>query len=168
MNKVNNLQDLLHYQLQTVYNAEIQLTKALPVFEESASNIELKKIFSLHITETKMHKERILGMAQDLNINLKGKTCSVMQKLIDQTNEFCNITGGQIMKDAGLIAYTQRIEHYEIASYSNLIQYAQSLDYNYLANFLQQSYSEETKTCNSLNALSLENFKKQTRNYFAA
>lgn len=168
--KLKNLEDLLQYQLQVVFDAEQQLTKALPMFEESASSIDLKKLFSLHLNETERHIERISGMAQDLNIYLKGNTCGAMQQLIKQATRFCNITAGQVMKDTGLIAYTQQIEQYEIASYTNLIQYTQRLDYQYLTYFLQQNHAEETNTFNQLNNLTTEinGFQKQPRNYFAA
>lgn len=167
MNQLNNLQDLLQYQLGIIFDAENQLIQALPVLERSALNINLKKIFSLHLDETKMHQDRMLGMAHDLNINLKDNTCGAMQKLINQTNKFCTITGDQATKDAGLITYVQRIEHYEIASYTNVIQYAQALDYNCLTKCLQQNLAEETNTYKNLRNLSMDIFNKQTRNYFA-
>lgn len=166
MNQLNNLQDLLQYQLGTIFDAENQLIQALPVLEKSALNLDLKKIFSLHLDETKMHQERMLGMAHDLNIYLKDKTCGTMQKLINQATNFCNITGNQATKDSGLIAYAQRIEHYEIASYTNVIHYAQALNYNYLTKCLQQNLIEETNAYKTLHNLSMETFNKQTRNYF--
>lgn len=167
MNQLNDLQDLLQYQLGIIFDAENQLIQALPVLEKSALNINLKKIFSLHLDETKMHQDRMLGMAHDLNIYLNDNTCGAMQKLINQANKFCNVTGDQSTKDAGLIAYAQRIEHYEIASYTNLIQYAQALDYNCLTKCLQQNLAEETDAYKTFHNLSTEIFNKQTRNYFA-
>lgn len=168
MKKLSNLQELLQYQLQLIFDAENQLIKALPIFAESTTNSELKKIFSLHLTETKMHKERISGMAQDLNLDLKGKSCRAMQKLIRKTKKFCTSADPQATKDTGLLIYTQQIEHYEIASYTNLVHYAQLLNYNYLTNFLQQNQIEETNTYNKLKALSAKGINNHTRNYFAA
>lgn len=74
------------------------------------------------------------------------------------------------MKDAGLIAYAQQIEQYEIASYTNVIQYSQKLDYQYLTYFLQQNHAEETNTFDHLDNITTEinGFKNQPRNYFAA
>lgn len=167
MKKLNNLQDLLQYQLGTIFEAENQLIQALPVLEKNAININLKKMFSLHLEETKMHQERISGMAHDLNIYLKDRTCAAMQKLINQAHKFCSITGGQATKDACLIAYAQRIERYEMASYTNVIQYAHALDYNYLTKCLQQNLAEETSAYKNLHSISMKIFNKRTRNYFA-
>lgn len=166
MNQLNNLQDLLQYQLGKIFDAEKQLIRALPVFEKCALSADLRKIFSLHLSETKMHQERISGMAHDLNIYLNGQTSGAMAKLINQVNKFCSITDGQATKEAGLITYAQQIERYEIASYINVIQYAQALDYNYLTTFLQQNLAEETNTYKNLHRLSMKTFNKQSRNYF--
>lgn len=165
MNKLISLEDLLQYQMQIIFDAENQLIQSLPVLEEAASRVELKKIFSQHLEETKMHKERMTGMAHDLNILLKGKTCEVMQRLIKQINKFCDLNVPLNIKDAALITYAQRIENYEIASYGNIIRYAQALGYDYLTNSLQQNMIEESNAHKILYNLSIDSFYNQTRNY---
>lgn len=155
MDRFNNLQDLLKYQLKIIFDAERQLIKALPILAKKATNIELKEIFSNHFTETQMQQERMLGIAQDLNIYLKGKTCSIIEGLIAQTNTFCEINGSFYKKDTGLIACAKSIERYEMASYSNLIKYAQTLGFDLLANNLQQNHAEELNTFEALQNISL-------------
>lgn len=155
MDRFDNLQDLLKYQLKNIFNVEQQLIKAIPTFAKIATNIELKEVFSIHFTETQMHQERILGVAQDLNIYLKGKTCRVMEGLIAQTNRFCEKTSSLYKKDTGLVACAKSIERYEMASYRNLIQYAQVLGYNFLAQNLQQNQAEELNTFEALQNISL-------------
>lgn len=155
MTQLNDLQDLLKYQLKSIFDAECQLIRALPMFTKIATNLELKKVFSDHFTETQMHQERILGIAQDLNIYLKGKSSNVMEGLISQTNKFCEKTNTIYKRDAGLIVYAQYIEGYEMASYRNLIQYAQVLSYDFLAQNLQQNQAEELNTFERLQNISL-------------
>lgn len=155
MDRFDNLQDLLKYQLKIIFDAERQLIKALPIFAKRATNIELKEVFSNHFTETQMQQERMMGIAQDLNIYLKGKTCSVMEKLIVQTNSFCEPNSSLYKKDTGLIACAKTIERYEMASYKNLIKYAQALGFDFLANNLQQNHAEELNTFESLQNISL-------------
>jgi ferritin-like metal-binding protein YciE len=164
VNKRGNLPNLLQYQLKRIFNAESQLVQALPNFEKTASNIELKELFSLHLTETKMHQDRMLGIAHDLNIYLKGGTCRMMEKLISETAEFCQTNANQDTKDAGLIAYTQRIEQCEIESYEDAIRYAQALEYDHLAQNLRRNQAEESNAFEILNNLSKETLSTKTRN----
>lgn len=155
MRRFDSLQELLKYQLKVIFDAERQLIKTLPILTKKATNIKLKETFSNHFTETQMHQERILGVAQDLNIYLKGKTCSVMEGLISQTNKFCENTSSIYKKDTGLIACAKSIERYEIASYRNLIQYAQVLGFDFLAKNLQQNQAEELNALEALQNISL-------------
>jgi ferritin-like metal-binding protein YciE len=168
MDNLDNLLNLLQYQLKRVFDAESQLVQALPNFEKTASNIELKKLFTQHLKETKMHQDRMLGMGHDLNINLKGGTCRVMKKLISKTNEFCHINTNQNTKDAGLIAYVQRIEQCEIESYEYVIRYAKGLEYDHLAHQLRLNQTEESQAYEILNSLSRRTLKAKNRNYFVA
>lgn len=158
---MKNLHDLLEYQIKNIFDAENQLIKALPLLEKASSNFRLKKIFSQHFEETHMHIDRILGMAQDLNINPKGKSCKFMQGLIENINTSWDLGIDNNIKDALLISYAQRIENYEIASYRNLIHYAQGLGYNYLVQVLQQNSDEETNTFETLTMLLKENMNNQ-------
>src|SRR5690625_4635653 len=126
MAKLNNLEDLFHHQLRDLYSAEKQLIKALPNMQEEAHNDDLREAFGAHLKETKNHKERLDEIADILDVKLSGDTCEAMMGLIEEAEAFISEDAAPDVRDAGLIADAQRIEHYEISAYGTAQQYAEA------------------------------------------
>src|SRR6202012_4739555 len=84
---LNNLNDLLIDQLKDIYNAEAQLTKALPKMAKAASNPELKQAFETHLAQTEEHVHRLEQVFESLGCKAKGKTCQAMKGLIEEGSE---------------------------------------------------------------------------------
>lgn len=160
MGSLNNLNDLFHHQLKDVYSAEKQLIKALPEMIEKASNNELKNAFDQHLDETEEHIERLDGIAGILNFNLSGETCKAMEGIIKEGKLFIDENEEGDVRDAGIIAEAQRIEHYEIAAYGSLIEYAQALNKNEIVELLLITLEEESKTDRFLNNLAFNNINR--------
>lgn len=161
MGSLNNLNDLFHHQLKDVYSAEKQLIKALPEMKEKASNNELKNAFDKHIDETEQHKERLDVIAGTLNIDLSGKTCQAMNGLIKEGKSFIDENAEGDVRDAGIIAEAQRIEHYEISAYGTLIAYANALNIIQIAEQLKITLDEESSADKLLSNLAINNINRQ-------
>jgi ferritin-like metal-binding protein YciE len=147
-----DLRDLYIDQLKDLYNAEIQLTKALPRMAKAATNEELKNAFQTHLEETRVHAERIEQIMQDMGEKAKGKKCKAMEGLVEEGKEALDEFEDEVL-DAALIAAAQRVEHYEIAGYGCVRTYAQLLGDEKAAQILQQTLDEEGKTDKLLTAL---------------
>src|SRR5436309_10557632 len=113
--KLNSLQALYKEQLQDLYSAEQQLVKALPKMVKTASSQQLKTAFEQHLEQTKGHAERIERIFRDLGGSATGKKCKGMEGLIAEGEEMVKEDADADVKDAGLIAAANRVEHYEIA-----------------------------------------------------
>ncbi len=148
-----DLRDLYIDQLKDLYNAEIQLTKALPRMAKAATNEKLKSAFETHLEETKVHAQRIEQIMQDMGEKAKGKKCKAMEGLVEEGKEALDEFEDEELLDAALIAAAQRVEHYEIAGYGCLRTYAQLLGDENAARVLQQTLDEEGKTDKLLTAL---------------
>lgn len=158
MAKIKDLKELFHHQLKDVYNAESQLVKALPKMQKKASNEDLRKAFSEHLEETKEHKKRLEKIGKTIGLDdLSGETCEAMQGLIEEANSFIKENSDSEVKDAGIIADAQRIEHYEISAYGTLAHYAKTLNEKDVANMLQQTLDEETAADKKLNDIAVNN-----------
>ncbi len=140
---MKTLNDLFEHQLKDLYSAEDQLTKALPKMIENAKNSKLKKAFESHLEETKEHKKRIEEVCEELEIEPTGETCKAMQGLIKEAESFLNEDASDDVKDAGIIAQAQRVEHYEIAGYGTVCTYAEELGLNDIAKKLKTTLDEE-------------------------
>ena len=147
-----DLRDLYIDQLKDLYNAEIQLTKALPRMAKAATNEELKNAFQTHLEETRVHAERIEQIMQDMGEKAKGKKCKAMEGLVEEGKEALDEFEDEVL-DAALIASAQRVEHFEIAGYGCVRTYAQLLGDEKAAQILQQTLDEEGKTDKLLTAL---------------
>lgn len=165
MGKMKNLSDLFHHQLKDIYSAETQLIKALPDMQEKAKNDELKNAIADHLEETKEHKKRLESIGESLNIDLKGETCEAMKGLINEAQSFVKENDKGDVRDAGIIADAQRIEHYEISAYGTVVHYAKALNKNDIAQQLQDTLKEEKKADETLNDLAVNNVNKQAKEH---
>jgi ferritin-like metal-binding protein YciE len=142
-----NLHDVFVDQIRDLYNAEGQLTKALPKVAKAATTPELRKAFEDHLRVTEGHVQRLEEVFQELDLEPKGKTCKGMKGLIDEGKEVLEKKRGNAPAavDAALIAGAQRIEHYEIAAYGTARACAEQLGLDAAARLLQQTLDEESE-----------------------
>ncbi|MGB6151962.1 MAG: DUF892 family protein, partial [Pricia sp.] len=112
---MRTLMDLFEHQLKDLYSAEEQLLNALPKVLDKVTDSELKKSIESHKKETQEHKESIKEICGNLGIDPSGEMCKAMKGLIAETEHFLKEDAEEDVKDAGIIANCQRIEHYEIA-----------------------------------------------------
>lgn len=164
MGELNNLEDLFHHQLKDIYNAEQQLISALPTMVENSSNEQLREAFEEHLEETKGHKQRLDEIGKELGIDLTGETCKAMKGLIKEAEEFISENPDLDVKDAGIIANAQRVEHYEISAYGTAVTFAKALGYDDAAELLQQTLDEESAADEKLNELAIENINPRAKN----
>lgn len=146
MSKINSLHELFIEQLKDLYSAENQLIKALPAMAKAAHDPTLKQGFEDHLDETKVHAERLEKVLGAHNEKPTGKKCKAMEGLIEEGKEMISEKAPEAVKDAGLIAAAQRVEHYEIAGYGCVRTYAELLGYSECAETLQETLDEEAAT----------------------
>ncbi|GAA3937135.1 ferritin-like domain-containing protein [Hymenobacter algoricola] len=151
--KLNSLDDLLHEQLRDLYSAESQLVKALPDMADTAKDARLKQAFQTHLQETKNQVARLEQIGRDLKIDLSGHTCKAMEGLLKEGKDMMHENASDEVKDAGLIASAQRVEHYEIAGYGTAAHYAERTGHAAAAGLLRQTLHEEQSTDTKLNDL---------------
>ena len=151
--QMQDLEDLFVDQLRDLYNAEKQLTKALPKMAKKASDDQLKQAFTQHLEQTEEHVERLEQILEKLGKRASGKTCKAMQGLIEEGKELMEEDAEPEVLDAGLIAAAQRVEHYEIAGYGTVRAYAKLLGNNDAAKLLQKTLDEEGDTDKKLTQL---------------
>jgi ferritin-like metal-binding protein YciE len=151
--KLNTLQDLLIEELHDIYDAENQILKALPKMAKAASAPQLRQAFEEHLEQSRTHVKRLDQVFEQLGEKAKGKTCKAMQGLITEGEEMIKEKADPAVRDAGLIAAAQRVEHYEMAAYGTVRTYARQLGQPQVANLLQQTLDEEGTTDKKLTQL---------------
>jgi len=144
-----DLKDLFEDSLKDIYWAEKALVKALPVMMKNATDKKLKDAIEKHLEETKGHVQRLEDCFKAIGKKPQAKKCDAMQGLLDEGKSIIKETKAGSVRDAGIIAASQKVEHYEIATYGTLAAFAKVLkEKQCLKNFLD-TLSEEKK-CDSL------------------
>lgn len=151
--KLATLQDLFVDEIRDLYNAEQQVVKALPKMAKASHSPELQNAYQMHLEQTKNQVERLKQIFEELNLPVRGKACKGMEGIISEGEELLKENADPDVKDAGLIASAQKVEHYEISSYGTARTYAQHLGYTNAARLLQQTLEEERQTDEKLTSL---------------
>jgi ferritin-like metal-binding protein YciE len=151
--KLNTLEDLFLDQARDLYDAEQQLVKALPKMAEAAGADELKKAFEDHLTQTKGHVARLEEVFKHLGQKPKAKSCKAMEGLIEEGKEIIDVKAQADVRDAGLIAAAQKVEHYEMAGYGCLRAWAEQLSLDQVQRLVDQTLQEEKQADALLNQI---------------
>lgn len=140
---LTTLHDLLVDQLRDIYFAEKHLTKALPKLARAAQSRELKSAFEDHLEETKEHVVRVEQVFEMLGVSPKAKRCPAIIGLVEEGGEMIAEDADPEVRDAGLIAAAQRVEHYEIAAYGCARAFARRLGLSNVERVLGRTIDEE-------------------------
>lgn len=139
----NELHELFLEELADIYNAENQLTKALPKMAKAAQSEELRQAFEMHLEETQNQIQRLEEAVQSLDESLKRKKCKAMEGLLEEAKEIMQEQKGSSALDAAMIGAAQKVEHYEIATYGTLCRWAELMGHTEALNLLKENLAEE-------------------------
>lgn len=137
------LRELFIDSLKDIYWAEKALTKALPKMAKNATSENLITAINEHLTVTEGQVARLEQVFEILGEKATAKKCDAMEGLIKEGESIMEETQEGPVRDAGIISASQKIEHYEIASYGTLAAFALTLEEEDAAALLQQTLEEE-------------------------
>jgi len=137
------LNDLFEDQLKDIYWAEKALVKALPKMIKNATSQELIDALEDHLAVTEEQVKRVEEVFASIDVKAEAKKCEAMTGLIKEGENIIESTTKGVVRDAGIIAAAQKIEHYEIASYGTLCAFATTLGFNEAAALLEETLNEE-------------------------
>ena len=139
----NPLHEAFLDEVADIYNAEQQLTKALPRMAKTAQSEELREAFESHLQETEEQAQRIEDAMESIGEALRRKKCRGMEGLLAEGKEMMEEYKNDPALDAVLIAAAQKVEHYEIASYGTLCAWAERMDHGEALELFRTSLEEE-------------------------
>jgi ferritin-like metal-binding protein YciE len=141
--QVSTLNDLFVKELRDMYNGERQLVKALPKLAKKANSPDLQKAIEKHLGETKTQVDRLERAFELLAVSERGPVCKGIKGILEEGSDLLEETDEDDVLDAGLIASAQKVEHYEIASYGTLREYANVLGHSEIVVLLEKTLEEE-------------------------
>lgn len=144
--KETGLQNLLVEELRDLYDAEKQLTRALPKVVKAISDEELGDAVREHLEVTKGHVQRLEQVFESLDLKAKSKPCAGMKGIVEESSETIAEKKGEeaeAVLDVAIAGGARRVEHYEIAGYSAAIEMARELGHEEVAGMLEETLQEE-------------------------
>src|SRR6476660_2722257 len=153
MGNTGTLHDAFLDELRDAYDAEKQLTKALPKMAKAASSPNLRKAFEAHLEETRGQNTGLEEVFESLDEKVKGKHCDGIEGIIEEGKAVMEEDFDEATMDACLIAGGQRAEHYEMAAYGTLVAWARAMGHTEAADLLQETLDEEKAADKKLSSL---------------
>lgn len=157
---MKTLEDLFFNELADIYDAEHRIAMALPKMAKAATSKELKKAFELHLKQTEGHAKKVEEIFGCFDRKPKAKTCEATVGLLKEGEEMAASYEGSPAINAALIAAAQKVEHYEMATYGCLHEWANLLGNKKAAGLLQEILNEEGDTNKELTALARSSSNK--------
>lgn len=152
---MNTMHELFTDMLKDVHSAETQIVEALPKMAEKATSQELRQALELHLDESREQIARLDRIMQMLGTQPSGNPCEAMQGLLQEGEEILSRAQSAEVRDAGIIAAAQAVEHYEIARYGTLAAWAEQLGLDDAQDLLEETLEEEKATDEKLNDIAL-------------
>lgn len=156
-----DLRDIFVDGLKDIYWAENALVKALPKMFENATDQRLKTAIKDHLEQTKEHVNRLEQVFGFIGESAEGKKCLAMEGILKEGDEMLQETQEGAVRDAAIIASSQKVEHYEITTYGTLAAYAKTLDERDALDLLLRTLGEEKKADCLLTTIADTNLNSQ-------
>jgi ferritin-like metal-binding protein YciE len=152
---MKTLSEVFNHTLQDVYWAENAMAKALPKVSKAVGNSDLKAAFDEHLKETKGHIKTLDAVFKSIGREASGEKCDAMEGLLKETDGLIEEAEGHAL-DVALIGAAQAIEHYEIARYGTLREWAKQLGHDEAHTLLGAILDEEKAANSKLTSLAVD------------
>lgn len=150
---MKTLHDLFESTLKDVYYAEATILKALPKMIKAVKSEDLKTAFGDHLEETKVHVTRLNEVFKLIEVTPEGKKCPVIEGLVKECEDLIADAEDDDVRDAGVLACGQAVEHYEITRYGTLRAWAERLELEDVVELLHETLEEEKEADQKLSDL---------------
>lgn len=157
---MKTLQDLFLDELGDMYYAEKQLVKALPKMAKAATHDALRSAIESHLEETEGHVRAIEAVFKSFGETPRAKKCEAILGLLKEGEEIVEENEDEPTLNAAIISAAQKVEHYEIASYGCLVEWAGQLDAPEAVEHLEGILDQEKAADTALTKLARERFNE--------
>ncbi|SNR28146.1 ferritin-like domain-containing protein [Puniceibacterium sediminis] len=152
---MKTMQDAFHHTLKDIYYAENAIAKALPKMASAATGKELKAAFTDHLEETKEQIKILKAVFKSIDAKPEGEKCDAIEGLIKESEGIIEEASGKALQ-ACLIGAAQAVEHYEIARYGTLREWAKELGHTEAHDLLSQILDMEKAANAKLTGIAVE------------
>ena len=150
---METFEELFEETLRDIYYAEKAILKALPRMAKKATSEDLAAAFTAHYEETEQQVGRLEEIFEGMGKKARGKKCPAIDGILEEGAEIMKEAEDDTVRDAGMLAAAQAVEHYEISRYGTLKAWAEKLGMMDAAGLLDETLQEEKATDEKLTSL---------------
>jgi ferritin-like metal-binding protein YciE len=150
---METFEQLFEETLKDIYYAEKAILKALPKMAKKATSEDLAAAFTAHYEETEAQVARLEEIFEGMGKKARGKKCPAIDGILEEGAELMKEAKDDTVRDAGMLAAAQAVEHYEIARYGTLKAWAEKLGMTSAVELLDETLQEEKATDEKLTGL---------------
>jgi len=161
MATTKGMSELLVDFMRDVYYAERQILKALPKMAKATQNEKLKQALVHHREETEGQVERLQRAFEALGQRARAKTCEAINGIIEEGEEVIHEFEQGPVRDAGIVANAQAVEHYEMARYGTIVAWARGCGQDEVVKLMEETLAEEKKADQLLNEIANKEVNQQ-------
>ncbi|EJN04521.1 DUF892 family protein [Phyllobacterium sp. YR531] len=156
---MKTLAEIFEHTLHDIYYAENAIVKALPKVASAVKDAKLKKAVEEHLEETKGQIKTLDQVFKSLSLKPKAEKCDAIEGLLKEADGLLEDASGTAL-NAGLLAAAQAVEHYEIARYGSLREWAKTLGHDQAHKLLSEILDQEKAANNKLTNIAVESVNK--------
>jgi ferritin-like metal-binding protein YciE len=160
---MKTMNDLFLTFLQDMYYAERQILKVLPKMAKASESEELKQALMQHREETQHQVERLQQVFEQVGKRARGQTCEALNGIVEEGEEVIEQFEAGPVRDAGILANAQAVEHYEMARYGTMIAWAKVCGMKDAVKLLEETLAEEKKADELLNQIANKSVNQQAQ-----
>ncbi len=160
---MKSMNDLFLNFLQDMYYAERQILKALPKMAKASQSDDLKQALTHHREETQHQIERLQQVFEHLGKRARGQTCEALNGIVEEGEEVIEQFEAGAVRDAGILANAQAVEHYEMARYGTMVAWAKVCGLQDSVKLLEETLAEEKKADDLLNQIANKSVNQQAQ-----
>jgi ferritin-like metal-binding protein YciE len=161
MATTKGMNELLLDFMRDVYYAERQILKALPKMAKAVQSEKLKQALMHHREETEGQVERMQKAFEAMGQRARGQTCEAINGIIEEGEEIIEKFEPGPVRDAGVCANAQAVEHYEVARYGTIVAWARGCGQNEVVKLMEETLAEEKKADQLLNGIANNEINQQ-------
>ena len=150
---METFEELFEETLKDIYYAEKAILKALPRMAKKATSEDLAAAFTAHYEETEKQVVRLEEIFEGMGKKARGKKCPAIDGILEEGAEIMKEAKDDTVRDAGMLAAAQAVEHYEISRYGTLKAWAEKLGLTDAVKLLNETLEEEKATDEKLTSL---------------
>lgn len=158
---MKTMMDVFEHTLQDVYYAENAIAKSLPKVIKAASAESVKSGLKKHLTETKSQIKTLDQVFKAIGKKPSGEKCDAIEGLIKETDSVIEEASTNKARDIAIVGCCQAIEHYEIARYGTLREWAKVLGQDEAHDLLTEILDQEKAANHKLTALAVDGVNKK-------